>query len=94
MRLLDREYLDHPTKGVLGMLDTFRLWGIQIDFKRICRLLRKMAIHAIYPKRNLSRLGSCRYVCSYKLRGLEISRCNLVLSIDITYIPMERVFYI
>ncbi|MDL2331117.1 IS3 family transposase, partial [Odoribacter sp. OttesenSCG-928-A06] len=92
MSLLDREHLAHPHKGVRGMVDTLRLLGFLVGPKRIRRLLRKMGLHAIYPKRNLSRLGLNKYIHSYKLRGMDICRCNQVWSIDITYIPMERGF--
>jgi putative transposase len=45
---------------------------------------------AIYPKRNLSRLGRAKYIYPYLLRGLKITRPNQVWAIDITYVPMRR----
>ena len=51
-----------------------------------------MGIMALYPQRNLSKLGLARYIHSYKLRGLEITHSNQVWCIDITYIPMKRGF--
>jgi len=92
MRRMDEEYLEHPTKGVLGMVDFLRTFGILIGPKRVRRLLRKMDIMAIYPKRNLSKLGQARFVHSYKLRSLEITHSNHVWCIDITYIPMQKGF--
>ena len=92
MRYMDEEYLEHPTKGVLGMVDFLRAMGILIGPKRVRRLLRKMGIMAIYPKRNLSKLGSAKYVHSYRLRGLEVTHSNHVWCIDITYIPMAKGF--
>lgn len=92
MRLMDEEFLDHPTKGVLGMVDFLCSLGIIVGPKRVRRLLRKMGIMALYPKRNLSKLGLSRYIHSYKLRGLEITRSNQVWCIDITYIPMQKGF--
>ena len=47
---------------------------------------------AIYPKRNLSKLGQAKYVHSYKLRKLEFTHSNQVWSIDITYLPMKHGF--
>jgi putative transposase len=90
MRKMDEEYLEHPTKGVLGMVDFIKTFGILIGPKRIRRLLRKMGVMAIYPRRNLSKLGFAKYIHSYKLRGLEITHSNHVWCIDITYIPMEQ----
>lgn len=92
MRMMDEEYLEHPTKGVLGMVDYLLALGILAGPKRVRRLLREMGIMAIYPKRNLSKLGLARYVHSYKLRGLEITHSNQVWCIDITYIPMQKGF--
>jgi putative transposase len=92
MRMLDEEYLDHPTKGVLGMVDFLRALGILIGPKRVRRLLRRMGVMAIYPKQNLSKLGLAKYIHSYKLRGLEVTHSNHVWCIDITYIPMQKGF--
>jgi hypothetical protein len=78
MRMMDEEYLEHPTKGVLGMVDFLRDLGILIGPKRIRRLLRKMGVMAIYPKRNLSKLGLAKYIHSYKLRGLEVTHSNQI----------------
>ncbi len=92
MRLLDERYLDHPTHGVLQMQDYLIDQGYVVNHKRVRRLLRQMNLMAIYPKKNLSKLGHAQYVHPYLLRGLEINRCNQVWEIDITYIAMERGF--
>lgn len=92
MRLMDEEFLDHPTHGVLQMQDFLLALGFVVNEKRIRRLLRKMGIMAIYPGRNLSRLGQARYIRPYLLRGLSIDKANQVWEIDITYIPMKRGF--
>ena len=76
----------------LGMQDELREEGFCYNVKRIRRLLRKMGIEAIYPKRNLSKLGQARYIHPYLLRNLQIERPNQVWAIDITYIPMRRGF--
>lgn len=92
MRMMDKEYLEHPTKGVLGMLSFLKTRGFLVGPKRVRRLLRKMGVMAIYPRRNLSKLGFAKYVHSYKLRGLEITHSNQVWSVDLTYIPMKKGF--
>lgn len=92
MRKMDEEFLEHPTKGVEGMVDFLFLLGFVVGPKRVRRLLRKMGIMALYPQRNLSKLGLARYIHSYKLRGLEITHSNQAWCIDITYIPMKRGF--
>lgn len=74
------------------MLVLLVVLGFTVGPKRVRRLLRKMGLMAIYPQRNLSKLGIARYNHSYKLRNLEITHSNQVWCIDITYIPMRRGF--
>jgi putative transposase len=92
MRLMDEHYLDHPTYGVLQMQDFLFLLGFVVNVKRVRRLLRKMGLMAIYPKRNLSKLGSAKYIRQYLLRGLKAERPNQVWAVDITYIPLAGGF--
>jgi len=92
MQKMDEEFTEYPTKGVVSMVDFLVGLGIIIGPKRVRRLLRKMGIMAIYPKRNLSKLGLAMYIHSYKLRKLEITHSNHVWCIDITYIPMRNGF--
>ena len=84
MRRMDKEFLKHPTKGVLGMVDFIKALGILVGPKRVRRLLRKMGIMAIYPQKNLSKLGIAKYIHPYQLKGLEIIRSNQVWCIDLT----------
>jgi putative transposase len=78
MRKMDAEFLEHPTKGVEGMVDFLVLLGFIAGPKRIRRLLRKMGVMAIYPQRNPSKLGLARYIHPYKLRKLEFTHSNQV----------------
>ena len=92
MLLMDKEHLKHPTHGVLQMQDYLSSEGFPVNHKRIRRLLRLMGIMAIYPQRNLSKLGHAKYIHPYLLRGLKVTRPNQVWAIDITYIPMAKGF--
>lgn len=92
MRMLDEHFMYHPTYGVLQMQDYLQLKGYNVNEKRVRRLLRKMGIMAIFPKRNLSKMLHREYVHPYLLRGLSITRSNQVWEIDITYIPMRKGF--
>jgi putative transposase len=90
MRLMDEHYLKHPAYGVLRMQDHLIDNGHQVNHKRVRRLMRVMGLEAIYPKRNLSALGSAKYIRPYLLRDLTIERPNHVWAMDITYIPMKN----
>ena len=92
MRLMDEEFHEHPTHGVIQMQDFLFALMFTVNQKRIRRLLRKMGIMALYPKRNLSKLGQAKYKRPYLLRGLKIDHPNQVWAIDITYLPMAHGF--
>jgi len=92
MKLMDEEFLAEPTHGVLQMQDFLFALNFLVNHKRVRRLLRKMGIMALYPKRNLSKLGHAKYIRPYLLRGMKIERPNQVWEIDITYLPMAKGF--
>ena len=92
MRIMDEHYLKHPTEGVIRMQDLLLTLGFIVNHKRIRRLLRLMGLMAIYPKKNLSKLGLKKYIHPYLLKGLDIDRPNMAWAIDITYIPMKNGF--
>lgn len=92
MRLMDEHYLFHASEGVIGMKNFLMTLGIIANHKRVRRLLRLMGLMAIYPKRNLSKLGLAKYIRPYLLKGLKIERPNQLWAIDITYIPMAKGF--
>ena len=92
MRIMDEHYLKHPTEGVIRMQDLLLALGFVVNHKRVRRLLRLMGLKAIYPKKNLSKLGLKKYIHPYLLKGLNIVRPNQVWAIDVTYLPMKNGF--
>ena len=92
MRIMDEHYLKHPSEGVIRMQDLLFALGFVVNHKRVRRLLRLMGLMAIYPKKNLSKLGLKKYIHPYLLKGLNIERPNEVWAIDITYLPMKNGF--
>ena len=92
MRIMDEHYLKHPSEGVIRMQDLLLALGFVVNHKRVRRLLRLMGLMAIYPKKNLSKLGLKKYIHPYLLEGLNIERPNQVWGIDITYLPMKNGF--
>jgi putative transposase len=92
MRIMDKHLIDHPTEGVLSMVAYLRDYHFNVNPKRIRRLFGLMGYQAIYPRKNLSKLGMAQFIKPYLLRGLKITRPNQVWCTDITYIPMRRGF--
>ena len=93
MRLMDEQYTETPFYGVLKMREWLkREHQIIVNPKRVRRLLRKMGLVAVYPKRNLSKPAPGHKIYPYLLRGLKITRPNQVWSTDITYIRLSGGF--
>lgn len=89
MRLIDKEYTRHPFRGRRELTNYLRGLSYEVNPKRVRRLMRKMGIEAVYPKRSLSFPNSTHKIYPYLLRGLEITRPNQVWAADITYIRMK-----
>ena len=87
LRRLDELYMDCPFFGSRRMAVT-----LEVNRKRIQRLMRILGIEALYPKPNLSRPAPGHEIYPYLLRGVAIERPNQVWSTDITYIPMHGGF--
>jgi len=87
LRRLDELYLEYPFFGSHRMAVT-----LEVNRKRIQRLMRILGIEALYPKPNLSRPAPGHEIYPYLLRGVSIERPNQVWSTDITYLPMHGGF--
>jgi putative transposase len=91
MKLIDRIYTECPFFGSPKITEEIKRKGIQVNHKRIERLMRVMGIEALIPKKNLSKAGGKdSIIYPYLLTGVEISKINQVWSTDITYIPMRN----
>src|SRR5690554_4820050 len=66
MRLMDEILMEDPSYGVLRMQDELAEHGV-VNHRRVRRLIRNMSISALYPKRNLSKLGTAKYTYPYLL---------------------------
>src|SRR3954463_1221166 len=74
------------------MVAALRQDGLNVNRKRVRRLMRVMGLEAIYQKLNTSKGHADHKVYPYLLRGLSIDRPNQVWCADITYIPMAKGF--
>lgn len=101
MRMIDKQYMLSPFFGSrtmrdwLNRQDYLKEQGVQVNRKRIRRLMRLMGIQALYPKPKRKRSGESdgeHKIYPYLLRDVSIERVNQVWSTDITYIPMHNGF--
>jgi len=92
MRLLDEQYLNTPFYGVRKLQAWLRHKGHVVNRKRLRRLMGLIGWQTIYraPRTTIPQKGD--YVHPYLLRGLEVSSCNQVWAMDITYVPMKQGF--
>lgn len=92
MRLMDEEHLKHPARGSRQMIDFLEDQGFMVNRKRVQRLMRKMGIEGMSPRRRTTLRNAGHQVFPYLLRDLKIERPNQVWCSDITYIPMRHGF--
>jgi putative transposase len=92
LKRLDRIFTDHPVYGSRRLQVALSREGVPVGRRRIRRLMRKLGLWAVRPKRNTSKPNPAHKVYPYLLRGKVIDRPNQVWATDITYIPMRRGF--
>jgi len=92
MSLIDEQYMRTPFYGVDKMTAWLRRQGHLVYPKRVRRLMRLMALEAVYPrrKRGLSLPDKEHKVYPYLLKDLAITHPDQVWAADITYIRMYR----
>lgn len=92
MRRIDEQYTRTPFYGARRMTKWLVEQGYPVNRKRVRRLMRLMAVEAVYPKPRLSLTSDEHRKYPYLLRGLVIDRPNQVWSADITYIRLGSGF--
>lgn len=85
MRRIDELYTRHPFLGYrkLAVL-------LQVNAKRVLRLMRIMGLQAVYCKPNTSKPHPAHRIYPYLLKRLALVRSNQVWAADITYIRLAR----
>jgi putative transposase len=89
---VDRIFTDHPVYGSRRLQVALLREEVPVGRRRVRRLMRKLALWAVRPKRNTSKRHPGHKVYPYLLRGKTIDRANQVWAADITYIPMRQGF--
>ena len=93
MERMDRLHLEDPSAGARRLAEYLKRDGFgPIGRRRVRRLMRLMAMEAIYPRPRTTIPSGQAGRYPYLLRNLTIDRPNQVWCADITYIPMRRGF--
>jgi putative transposase len=87
MKRIDAQYLQTPFYGSRKLA-----LELGINRKHARRLMRRMGLAAIYPRRATTRPAAGHKIYPYLLRNVAITRPNQVWSSDITYIPLRHGF--
>ena len=87
MRRIDELFTAWPFLGSRRMTAMLKAEGLQVNRKRVQRLMRKMGIAALGPKPNTTKPAPGHKIYPYLLRNLTIDRPNQVWAADITYLP-------
>jgi putative transposase len=93
MKMIDREYTRAPFYGSRKITVRLNKKLLEkVNRKRVVRLMQKMGLQAIYPRKKASIPDHQHKKYPYLLRNLSITHPNQVWATDITYIPMRQGF--
>ena len=93
MHRIDRIYTQWPFFGgrrICAMLRQER--RAPVNHKRVQRLMQRMGLQAIYPRKRLSQPQPGHRVYPYLLRGVKVDRPDQAWASDITYLPLQGGF--
>ncbi len=95
LNAIDKLYTDRPHLGRYGMRDALaQERQIEINPKRVRRLMKKLGLEAVYPRprRSTSQVCPEHRKYPYLLRNMDITEPDQVWCADITYIRLYRGF--
>lgn len=92
LRRIDEVYTRCPFYGVRRITAWLRRQGHDVNPKRVRRLMHRMGVEALYPRRTLSMPAPGHTTYPYLLRDLSIERPNQVWCTDLTYVRLASGF--
>lgn len=92
MRRIDEIYTECPFYGSRQMCRALAREGLQVNRKRVRRLMRLMGLEALAPKPNLSKPTPGQKVYPYLMGNLTVERPNQAWCADITYVRLKEGF--
>ena len=89
MKEIQDLYEKHSFLGYRRITEIIRRNSTKVvNHKKVLRLMQKMGLQAVYPKKNLSKKAEGHKVYSYLLRDNKPQKSNDCWSVDITYIKV------
>ena len=85
-------YSRYPFKGYRRITWDLKDLGINVNHKRVYRLMQKMGLQAVYPKKNLSQRNQQHKVYPYLLKENPPKNPHDAWCMDITYIKIASGF--
>lgn len=84
-------WLPHNNKGWRSIkADLLEYYGIIINHKKLRRLMKKLGVRGILPKKNTSKSNASDYKYPYILKNMNINRANLAWCSDISYVKLPQ----
>ena len=86
-------WIEHNNKGWRSIQADLREYKkIVVNHKRVRRVMKKLGIYGILPRRNTSKSNKAHYKYPYGLKNLPITKANMAWCSDITYIKLPQGF--
>ena len=89
--LIQALYQEHPSLGYRKIAVILRAkHALNVNHKRVLKLMKQLGIQGIRPKRNLSKNNQKKHIYPYLLKDLPAEHVNDAWCIDITYIRIGK----
>jgi putative transposase len=85
-------WLEMPFYGYRSITAELQRQGLNINRKKVLRIMREMRLQALYPKPKTTVHNPSHKIYPYLLRDLKITHPNQVWATDITYIKTPNGF--
>ena len=92
LNVLRDVWMRYPFYGYRRLTKELQSLGMNVNHKRVQRLMFLGGIRALYPGPNTSKRNKEHLVHPYLLNELEITKPNQVWQVDITYLRMGQGF--
>lgn len=90
--MISEIYAKYPIYGYRRITAILRKEGLEINHKKVQRIMKLLNIQAIYPKPNTSKNAEDAVVYPYLLGDMSITSSNQVWQTDITYLRTKSGF--